>query len=128
MSAAQILVIDNAEPIRTGMKKLLGSAGYAVDVVQNGLEAIVMAKTKKYDVAFVDLIMDDMTGIEVCKKLLELSPGTYLVLTYDKLTQELREKLSKFIETKPRFHYLEKPFVPDVILRIVEQALKKEGY
>lgn len=67
----KILVVDDERAIRNSMKEILADEGYAVDVAENGAEALNMAGAKRYDVIFCDIKMPLMEGSEVLEKLQE---------------------------------------------------------
>lgn len=102
------------------MYKLLSSYGYAVDVAASGKEGILRIKIKKYSTVFVDMKLPDTDGISLMKKINILSPSTFLILTYDKLDDNLRGKLGEFIEVGGHFHFLEKPLSEDKVIRAIK--------
>src|SRR5215471_14521973 len=61
----KILVIDDEADIREGLELLLISEGYTVDTAQNGREGIHKLETATYDLALLDLMMPDMSGMDV---------------------------------------------------------------
>jgi DNA-binding NtrC family response regulator len=61
----KILVIDDEHDIREGLEFLLLSEGYSVDLAQNGTEGIRKLEGASYDLALLDLMMPDMSGMEV---------------------------------------------------------------
>lgn len=127
-STGKILIIDNVASIAEGMKKCLSEKGNLVEVAHSGFEAIDKSRLIKFDIAFVDLTMDKMDGVDTCKKLLSISPSTYLVLTHDHTDDNLRDRIGRLIKYTSKIHFLEKPFTSEMLLHIVEQALKKEDY
>lgn len=67
-----LLVEDN--PIsRKVEKKLLEDAGYYVDCVDNGLEAIEKVKSANYNLVLMDIELKDLNGLETTKKIRSLS-------------------------------------------------------
>ncbi len=115
-----ILIIDDISETREGLSKFLTSNGYVVDVASNAKEAIVRIRLKKYDAAFVDMILPDMDGVGLMKELNMLSPSTSLILTYDRLSYEQRLRLGAFAKAGAHFHFLEKPLYEINILKALE--------
>ncbi len=115
-----ILIIDDIQETREGLHKLLSSHGHTADTATNGKEGIVRIKLKKYDIAFVDMILPDTDGVNLMKKINVLSPSTFLILTYDKLDDNLKTKLGGFMKAEGHFHFLEKPFSENEIIRAIE--------
>lgn len=127
MADGKILVIDNSEDIRVGLQKTLSAEGYTVDTASNKLEVQVHLKSKKYDLVIADMIMPGIDGADIATQILKLSPGTFIILTLDKLGEKERAKLGKLIEYSKNIHYLEKPFLPQELLRVTQDAMKNRG-
>lgn len=76
MTAARILVVDDAATIRMYHRKLLGDAGWATDEAINGLEAVekVVAATgeRPYDLYVVDVNMPKLDGYGFVRELRRL--------------------------------------------------------
>ncbi len=74
-----ILVIDDDDMLRAMLKKLLGNAGYAVDVAADGIEAMKLQQLNPADLILTDIIMPDMEGIEVITELRKKYPATQII-------------------------------------------------
>src|ERR1051325_5875645 len=64
-SKGKVLVIDDESDIREGLELLLTSEGYAVELAHNGREGIQKLESSTYDLALLDLMMPDMSGMDV---------------------------------------------------------------
>ncbi|HIJ65428.1 MAG TPA: SpoIIE family protein phosphatase [Candidatus Hydrogenedentes bacterium] len=62
---AKVLVIDDDAQILNTVKGMLGSMGFHVDVAASALEAENLFQENEYDVAVVDLIMPEVSGLEL---------------------------------------------------------------
>ena len=83
MSLYRILLADDEEEIRTGIKCKIDWAGNGFELVgtaENGQEALEMAENLHPDVVMTDIKMPFMDGLTLGKRLLELMPATKLVL------------------------------------------------
>jgi len=60
-----LLVIDDEADIREGLELLLSSEGYAVDLAQNGAEGLHRMGNRGYDLVLLDLMMPDISGMDV---------------------------------------------------------------
>ena len=67
--AQSILVVEDEEYIRDLYKRQLEIAGYAVDVAINGKQALDMIAKTPYEVILLDVMMPELTGIDVLKKI-----------------------------------------------------------
>jgi DNA-binding response OmpR family regulator len=65
----RILLIEDEEKISTPLKKGLINQNYAVDVASSGKEGEFLALTNDYDVIILDVMLPDISGMEVCKNL-----------------------------------------------------------
>jgi CheY-like chemotaxis protein len=64
-----VLCIEDEHFIGELYSRALGKAGYKVTVVTDGLEALKEAQTDKYDIILLDLMVPNMTGIEILRNL-----------------------------------------------------------
>jgi CheY-like chemotaxis protein len=65
----QILVVDDNDINLTLIAKILELEGYQVTAAQNGREAIQSVAQNMPDLAILDVMMPDMDGYELCRKL-----------------------------------------------------------
>jgi len=66
---ARILVVDDEAPIREYEANLLGEFGHEVLTAGNGFEALHLAREKRPDLVLLDIMMPEMSGVEVCRQL-----------------------------------------------------------
>src|ERR1035441_8380966 len=64
-----VLVIDDEGDIREGLEMLLTSEGYHVDLAQNGTEGLHRMENRGYDLVLLDLMMPDLSGLDVLTQL-----------------------------------------------------------
>jgi CheY-like chemotaxis protein len=67
----RILVVDDNEMNLTLISKILGLDGYQVILAGNGQEAIQTYMQEKPDLTVLDVMMPDMNGFDLCRKLRE---------------------------------------------------------
>ncbi len=68
----RILVVDDVPVNQVVVEKMLDSLGYQVDTADNGVEAVQRAKTRRYDLIFMDIQMSEMDGYEATRIIREL--------------------------------------------------------
>lgn len=79
-----VLVVDDEVDIREGLEMLLTSEGYAVDLAQNGTEGLHRMENRGYDLVLLDLMMPDMSGMEVLQEVRKRDRETpiFLITAY----------------------------------------------
>ena len=63
--AANILIVDDDESIRSLLQQELGDAGYHIDEASNGKEALERVRTNRPDLIILDIMMPEMNGFDV---------------------------------------------------------------
>jgi DNA-binding NarL/FixJ family response regulator len=73
-----IVIADDSSLLRDRIKSLLSSINHnsVLYEAKNGMEALQIIREKKPDIAFLDIRMPEMNGIEVLKKIRELKMKT----------------------------------------------------
>ena len=67
-----ILVVDDNDMNLVLLSKILGMEGYQVLTAQNGTDALRVIEEKVPDLAILDVMMPDMDGYELCRRLRQL--------------------------------------------------------
>ena len=75
-----ILVVDDEEVMRNLFTDILQDEGYKVTTVSNGEEAQDKVKKDYFDVAFLDVHMPVMDGVQTLRMIKKLSPKTAIVM------------------------------------------------
>jgi DNA-binding response OmpR family regulator len=69
------LVVDDDEPIRTMLGKILQREQFSVDTARDGEEAITLLETDGYNLVLLDLMMPKVDGYAVLRYMEETHPG-----------------------------------------------------
>ena len=77
----RILVAEDEAAIADSVAYALRSEGFEVDTVENGESALAAARADGYDVLLLDLMLPDVSGMEVCRRLRAESAIPILMLT-----------------------------------------------
>ncbi|WP_455382852.1 response regulator [Salinispira pacifica] len=114
-----VLVADDEEGMREGMRRILGRNGYRVDVADGGVQAIEMIDAGHYDLALVDLRMPEIDGFEVTDYIARRAGNKTVVVIVSALAT-----VEAAVETtrKGAFDFLVKPFAPADLLSVVGRA------
>ena len=126
-NGGRVLIIDDEPEICEVISEFLGSAGVEIAVAKNGRDGLRCledgADSGAYDAIVCDLRMPDMDGpglfAEVGRRWPEMQPR-FVFVTGDLLSAASRD----FLDTCGR-PYLEKPFLPDQVRRIVAEVMDR---
>lgn len=77
----RILVVEDEESLSDPLSYLLGKEGFEVEVVADGLEAIVQFDRTGADLVLLDLMLPGQSGTEVCRQLRQRSNVPVIMLT-----------------------------------------------
>jgi adenylate cyclase len=77
-SAARLLVIDDTPQNARLLEAMLSPRGYSVAVASSGSEGLQKVRSEQPDLILLDILMPDMTGYDVCRRLRE-DPETRLL-------------------------------------------------
>ncbi len=122
--AERILVVDDDNGVREALSEFLLSLGYAVVAVENGEEALTEYEKGDFDVVMADLIMPNMDGMELLRRIREIKnyEVIFLMMTGHPSISTAVEAINRGADD-----YITKPFhLDDVKLRI-SKALEKQA-
>jgi nitrogen-specific signal transduction histidine kinase/CheY-like chemotaxis protein len=121
----RVLVVDDEPGIGSVMRRILGRV-HEVVVLQSGREALaLLERDDGFDRVFCDLMMGDMTGMDLHARLAEKGSeclSRFVFMTGGGFTERAREFLQSV--SVPR---IDKPFEPDIIRSLVAQAPPRRG-
>jgi len=120
VSAARVLVVDDAAALVESLAEVLESEGYEVKTASTAARALEAASTG-FEVALVDLRLPDGWGTALVSRLKELSPEGEVVLLTGYATLETAIAAVR----SGAFAYLIKPCATSELLLTVEQALRQ---
>jgi CheY-like chemotaxis protein len=88
----RILVVEDNIMNQKVIGTMLKSLGYSFDVSNDGYAGYLQAKTRKYDLIFMELIMPEMDGFESSRKILEFDKSALIVaFTADNMPESRRK-------------------------------------
>ncbi|MEO8608023.1 MAG: response regulator transcription factor [Chloroflexota bacterium] len=117
---SKVLIADDDPHIRELASVFLKNEGFEVYEVADGLEALSKLETVKVDLVVLDIMMPNMDGWELCRRLRESYDLPLLMLT---AKGETKDKIQGFqLGTDD---YLVKPFEPQELVMRVKALLKR---
>jgi DNA-binding response OmpR family regulator len=75
-----ILVVDDDEGLTSVFKIILVEEGFSVDVATTGLQALELVTENMYGVAIIDIMLPDMSGAGVARRMREEDDGTRIII------------------------------------------------
>jgi CheY-like chemotaxis protein len=115
-----ILIVDDEEGIRTFVQRVLSEAGYKTLLAVDGPQALQMASTlEEVDLLVTDLMMPQMTGDELGRRLRLLRPSQKVLYLTGYSDQLFKEKVTLWEDEA----YLDKPCSPRGLLEAVSLML-----
>jgi two-component system KDP operon response regulator KdpE len=115
-----ILAVDDEVGIQRLIKLELSSQGFRVVTAGGGEEALRIAEQQRPDIAVLDIVMPDMSGLEVMRKLRERSGIPIILLTAKDNDADKVRGLEMGADD-----YLVKPFNPEELSARVRAVLRR---
>lgn len=119
---ARLLIVDDEPNIRSPLVRVLSLAGYEVEEANSGQEALSLLGRTPYDLVVLELVMPDMSGLEVIRQARHLCPDVSIIILTGHATCESAIAAAKADEV---VDYLCKPVKNDEIINAVAKAVKK---
>lgn len=120
MSAAKILVVDDAPQVRRVLRMTLTSHGYTLYEARNGEEALAEFRKALPDLVLLDENMPGMGGLETCREIRRSSEVPIIMLT---VRNAERDKVSALDAGADDF--VVKPFGMEELLARIRAALRR---
>src|SRR5438045_8277014 len=118
----RVLIIDDERPVLMTLEALLNRHGYRVDTAGTASQGVKLLKSNLPSLVLLDLQLPDAHGLEMLDRIkTELPDVQVIILT-------AHDSLHNAIESIKRgaFHFISKPYAPDELLSLVENALEKQ--
>jgi FixJ family two-component response regulator len=122
-AAPTVFVVDDDEGIRSALKILLTSAGYAVDLFASAREFLARYETSRPGCLLLDVRMPAMTGLELQEEL--ATSGAFLPVIF--VTGHADVPIAVQAMRRGAFDFLQKPFTQHDLLDRVARALKADA-
>ncbi len=120
MHQGDILVVDDEPRLLAFLRSELKASGYRVSVARDGKGALLAAAARGPDLVILDVMLPDMDGFEVCRRLREKSSVPILMLTARTDDADKVEGLDAGADD-----YLTKPFSTSELLARVRALLRR---
>lgn len=121
MKTVDILIADDEPHVVRALGFIFSKEGFVVETARNGEEALVKCRALNPRIAFLDLVMPKMDGIQLCRQIkadIRLSP-TYIII----LTCKGQEIDKEICLKAGADDFMTKPFSPKEVLEKVRFLL-----
>lgn len=121
MNQNNILIIDDDKDIVNLVSDILGDEGYNVEKCHDGNSALKLIRNKTYDLILLDIMLPDIDGLEICKKVRDDIETPIILLTAK------NKSLDKVIGFElGADDYISKPFDDNELLARVKAHIRRQ--
>ena len=118
-----ILVVDDDDPVRVMLARLLRTQGYGVVQAANAQEARTLLEDERPDLVISDIVMPGESGIELRRAIATRWPGLPVIL----ISGYSADGPAEFAARTAHTYFVQKPFAADYLLALVEETLNSAG-
>ena len=122
--SSQVLVVDDNAATRDVLARRLTREGHQVVTAANGAVALELVATQEFDMVLLDLIMPEMNGFEVLRRLKATEHTSHVPVIVISALDEL-DSVVRCIESGAE-DYLTKPFNPVLLRARISASLEKK--
>lgn len=115
----RVLVVDDDRGLSLALATLLTDAGHEVETAGDGPDALTLLKERPFDIVLLDVGLPTMSGLDVLAQARALATAPLVIMmTADDTPETVLESVRR-----RAFRYLRKPFPPNSIIEVVNDAL-----
>lgn len=121
-----ILIVEDERQMSMFIEMELKHEGYKVDAAYDGIDALSKVRKNKYDLILLDIMLPELNGIEVCKKIREDYNVPIIMLT---AKSDIHDKVTGL--DVGANDYITKPFAIEELLariRVIERNNTRDYY
>ncbi len=119
----KILIVDDEESIRFTYRNFLEEGGYDVFTAENYEEALLMLEKIHFDLMYIDIIMNGMTGIDLLKSIKSRNSNCQVIIVTGAPTVETAAEAIRL----GALDYIVKPVRQDTLLRTSGMAIRHKS-
>lgn len=123
MGNGRVLVVDDDAFFRIASSDILTGAGFHVQTASSGTEAINLIEHGEFDVVVTDLVMPDISGLEVLEKAKQINALLDVIVVTGHSSIDTAVAALK----KGAFDYIRKPLNADELILAIKGCLEKKA-
>ena len=118
-TSRHILVVDDDRGLSLALSTLLKDVGHDVETAGDGPDALALMRARAFDIVLLDIGLPTMSGLDVLAQAQVLAPPPLVIMmTADDTPETVLESVRR-----QAFRYLRKPFPPNAIVEVVNDAI-----
>lgn len=118
-----VLIVDDSAFARRKLRQILETAGCTVEEAASGPEALKKYALHTPDAVLLDIVMEEMDGLQVLTQLRAIDPRARVVIATADVQSATREEAFKLGATE----VVHKPFRPEEVLAALERVTEGAG-
>ena len=119
----RMLIVEDERTLREGLKALLSAAGHQVEAVELGAQAVEVGTREAFDLVLLDLMLPDIDGVEVCRRLRRVRPTLPILMLTARGSED--DKVAGLEAGAD--DYLTKPFAVRELLARIDALARRAG-
>ncbi|MGZ9129877.1 MAG: response regulator [Candidatus Binatia bacterium] len=120
MQNRRVLIVDDEVDICANLADIMQDLGYQVDTANSGEAALELVKQNPYDLALLDLKMPGMNGLELYRRIRELSAGTVAIV----VTAYASSDTAQAVMAAGAWKIMSKPVDIEKLLALIKHSLE----
>ncbi len=121
MSRPRIIIVDDDEVARKNLVRIFSRQGFQALQADSGGQALGLLSAGGFDLVITDLVMEEMDGLELLSKIKRQAPEIEVIVVTAYASIPTAIEATK----KGAYSYLEKPFRPEAVIQLANQAIEK---
>lgn len=123
MGNGRVLIVDDDAFFRITASDILTDAGFDIKTASSGMEAIGLIERNEFDVVVTDLVMPDISGLEVLEKTKQINALLDVIVVTGHSSIDTAVAALK----KGAFDYIRKPMNADELILAIKSCLEKKS-
>ncbi len=121
--AENLLLVEDEETLRESLKRVFVREGYEVDAVTDAEAALKTIAERSYDLILTDIMLPGIDGIELLKKIKDISPDQLIIV----MTAFASLETAIDALRGGAYDYIIKPVIHEEVKRIVKNAFRERA-
>lgn len=121
MVRSSVLIVDDEKGIRNSVRGILEDAGFEIEAVPNGEEALELIQTREFSVVLLDIWLPGIDGLETLARIRQIAPDCVVIMISGHASIEAAVRATKL----GALDFIEKPLVLDKTVLAVRNGARQ---